>query len=97
MARHPMSSSWPQLTARTSVSGQSSKLALQEDIHRADGSEHDLHRHPRRRQAAAPHKVHDTGARSLWIGVQPQVSRRSHPVPCTAIRSQALLGAGQGG
>jgi hypothetical protein len=91
MARHPMSSSWPQLTARTSVSGQSSKLALQEDIHRADGSEHDLHRHPRRRQAAAPHKVHDTGARSLWIGVQPQVSRRSHPVPCSAIRFQALL------
>ena len=38
MARHPMSSSWPQLTARTSVSGQSSRLALQEDIHRADGS-----------------------------------------------------------
>jgi hypothetical protein len=32
MARHPMSSSWPQLTARTSVSGQSSRLALQEDI-----------------------------------------------------------------
>jgi hypothetical protein len=91
MARHPMSSSWPQLTARTSVSGQSSKLALQEDIHRADGSEHDLHRHPRRRQVAAPDKVHDTGARSLWIGVQPQVSRRSHPVPCSAIRFQALL------
>jgi hypothetical protein len=32
MARHPMSSSWPQLTARTPVSGQSSGLALQEDI-----------------------------------------------------------------
>ena len=31
MARHPMSSSWPQLTARTPVSGQSSGLALQED------------------------------------------------------------------
>jgi glucose-6-phosphate 1-dehydrogenase len=86
MARHPMSSSWPQLPARTSVSGQSSRLALQADIHRADGSDHDLHRHPRRRQAAAPDKVHDTGARSLWIGVQPQVSRRSHPVPCSAIR-----------
>jgi hypothetical protein len=92
MARHPMSSSWPQLTARTSVSGQSSRLGLQEDIHRADGSDHDLHRHPRWRQVAAPGEVHDTGARSLWIGVQPQVSRRSHPVPCSAIRFQALLG-----
>jgi hypothetical protein len=91
MARHPMSSSWPQLTARTSVSGQSSRLALQEDIHRADGSDHDHHRHPRRRQVAAPGEVRDTGARSLWIGVQPQVSRRSHPVPCSAIRFQALL------
>jgi hypothetical protein len=29
MARHPMSSSWPQLTARTSVCGQSSGLGLQ--------------------------------------------------------------------
>ena len=29
MARHPMSSSWPQLTARTSVCRQSSGLGLQ--------------------------------------------------------------------
>jgi hypothetical protein len=31
MARHPMSRAWPQLTARTSVSGQSSGLAFQEE------------------------------------------------------------------
>ncbi len=31
-------------------------------------------------------------AHRLWIGVQPRVSRRGHPVPCSAIRFQALLG-----
>jgi hypothetical protein len=31
-------------------------------------------------------------AHRLWIGVQPRVSRRGHPVPCSAIRCQALLG-----
>ena len=93
MARHPMSSSWPQLTARTPVSGQSSGLALQEDITVRTAQNTIFTDTPRRRQAAAPDKVHDTGARSLWIGVQPQVSRRSHPVPCSAIRFQALLPA----
>ena len=90
MARHPMSSSWPQLTARTSVSGQSSRLALQEDITVRTAQNTIFTDTPRRRQAAAPDKVHDTGARSLWIGVQPQVSRRSHPVPCSAIRFQGF-------
>jgi hypothetical protein len=30
---------------------------------------------------------------SLWIEVQPRVSSRSRPVPCSAIRFQALLGS----
>ncbi len=91
MARHPMSSSWPQLTARVSVSGQSSTAHVARRHHRADGSKHDLHRHPVRRRVAAPDETHDTGAHRLWIGIQPQVSRRSHPVPCSAIRFQALI------
>ena len=67
MARHPMSSSWPQLTARTSVSGQSSGLAFQEEVTARTarttimdvpaGQEHDDT--PR----------HGTGAHSLWRGV----------------------------
>ena len=67
MARHPMSSSWPQLTARTSVSGQSSGLAFQgEDTVRAartmimdvpTSQHHD----------GTP--THGTGAHSLWKGV----------------------------
>jgi len=91
MARHPMSSSWPQLTARSSVSGQSSTARVTRRHHRADGSKHDLHRRPGRRHAATPDGVHDAGAHRLWIGVQPRVSRRSHPAPCSAIRFQALL------
>jgi hypothetical protein len=69
MARHPMSSSRPQLTARTSVSGQSSTARLSRRRHRADGSKHDLHRQPVGHQVAAPSQVHDAGAHSLWIGV----------------------------
>jgi hypothetical protein len=38
-----------------------------------------------------PGQVHDTGAHSLWRRIQPRVSSRGHPVPCSAIRSQALL------
>jgi hypothetical protein len=91
MARHPMSSSWPQLTARTSVSGQSSTARLSRRRHRADGSKHDLHRQPVRHQVATPSQVHDAGAHSPWIGVQPRVSRRSHPASCSAIGFQALL------
>jgi len=70
MARHPMSGSWPQLTARRSVSGQSSTARVTRRHHHADGSKHDLHRHLDRRQADTPDEVHDTGAHRLWIGVQ---------------------------
>jgi hypothetical protein len=41
MARHPSSSSWPQLTTRASVSGQSSTARVSRRSHRAGGSEHD--------------------------------------------------------
>jgi hypothetical protein len=54
MARHPMSSSWPQLTARTPVSGQSSRLALQEDITVRTAQNTIFTGTPGRRQAAAP-------------------------------------------
>src|SRR4051794_9863439 len=90
MARHPMSSSWPQLTARTSVSGQSSTTRVSSRGRRADGSVHD-HDRPRRAGETYFHAVHGTGALSLWMGVQLRVSSRSHPMPCTAIRFRALL------
>jgi hypothetical protein len=35
--------------------------------------------------------VHGAGAHSLWREVEPRVSSRGHPVPCSAIRFQALL------
>jgi hypothetical protein len=41
--------------------------------------------------ATTPGQMHGAGAHSLWRRVQPRVSRRGHPVPCTAIRFQALL------
>src|SRR5437764_10085426 len=90
MARHPMSSSWPQLTARTSVSGQSSTTRVSSRGRRADGSVHD-HDRPRGAGETYFHAVHGTGALSLWMGVQLRVSSRSHPMPCTAIRFRALL------
>jgi hypothetical protein len=91
MARHPMSSSWPQLTARTSVSGQSSRLALQGDVTvRAAQDTIFIATSPDTR-LPRPSQVHGAGAHRLWIGVRPRVSRRSHPAPCSAIRFQALL------
>lgn len=82
MARHSMSSSWPQLTARTPVSGQNARLALQEDITVRTAQNTIFTYTPADARSPRRMEVHDTVARSLWIGIQPQVSRRSHPVPC---------------
>ena len=91
MARHTMSSWWPQLTARTSVSGHSSGLPLQEDITARTAQNTIFTDTPAGARSPRRTGVHDTGARILLIGVQPRVSRRSHPVPCSALRFQALL------
>ncbi len=78
MARHPMSSSWPQLTARTPVSGQSSRLALQEGITVQTAQNTIFTGAPHRPQAATPDEVHGTRARGLWNrGPAPGIKKES--------------------
>lgn len=68
MARHPMSSSWPQLTARSSVSGESSWLASSGEVAVRTAQVTIL---------ASP-RGHDDGALCLWRGVRLQVLTRGH-------------------